>query len=179
MNAKFHSPTWVGLMGIGMALAAGLVFAPGGDDAAAVHAAPDDTASGTTAAAAAVAPAEASAPAVDFDRARRGTSFNVQVTDVFTRKSWEPPAPAPRPVPPAPPVAPPEPVAPPLPFAYVGKLAEEGQEPVYYIEHGPQVMTVRPGGNIGGNYQFVGQNGSELEFTYLPLNTRQTIRIKE
>ncbi len=175
MNGKLSSPTWVGLTGIALALAAGFVFAPGsGDEADAPPPRPDD---GPIAAQA--PQAHASAPAPVLEHARPGHTYRPEVADMFAGRSWEPPAPPPRPMPPAPPAAPPEPVAPPLPFAYVGKLAEEGQEPVYYLEHGPQVMTVRAGADLAGSYRFIGQTGNELEFTYLPLNTRQTIRIKE
>lgn len=100
--------------------------------------------------------------------------------DLFAGHSWQPPPPpAPPPAPPPPPPAPPEPTAPPLPFVYVGTLAEEGQEPVYYLEHGAQVLTLRAGAAIGSEYQLVGPRGNELEFLYLPLDTRQTIRFRD
>jgi hypothetical protein len=70
-------------------------------------------------------------------------------------------------------------VAPPLPFVFVGQLAEEGQTPQFYLEQGAKVLTLAAGATVDGTWQFVGRSGNELEFIYLPLNTRQTIRMRE
>jgi len=125
----------------------------------------------------------AGVPRLALERLRRAAADDAPVsppdTDLFAGRSWQPPAPPP-PAPVAPPpAAPPAPVAPPLPFVYVGTLAEDGQEPVYYLEHGAQVLTLKAGATIGSDYRFDGLRGAELEFHYLPLDQRQTLRIRE
>lgn len=170
--------TWVGATGVALALAAGLVLGNGGSADA-----PDAGSPSTPAAAAPPAresAARPAAPALSLDRLRRHVTVAEPATDLFAGMSWAPPAPAPPPpAPPPPPAAPPEPVAPPLPFVFVGQFAEEGQSPQYYLEHGAKVLTLAPGAGIDGTWQFVGRSGNELEFIYLPLNTRQTIRMPE
>jgi hypothetical protein len=117
---------------------------------------------------------------LSLDRLRRHVAVAEPATDLFAGMSWAPPPPAPPPpAAPAPPAPPPEPVAPPLPFVFVGQFAEEGQSPQFYLEHGAKVLTLAAGATIDGTWQFVGRSGNELEFIYLPLNTRQTIRMLE
>lgn len=167
--------TWVGVTGVALALAAGLVLGSGGStDAPHTGAGP-----------APAAPTRDAAPppavsALPLDRLRRQGSAAAPATDLFAGMSWAPPPPAaPPPAPPAPPPPPAEPVAPPLPFVFVGQLAEEGQTPQFYLEQGAKVLTLAAGATIDGTWQFVGRSGNELEFIYLPLNTRQTIRMRE
>lgn len=100
-------------------------------------------------------------------------------TDVFAGRSWEIPKPPPAPAPVAAP-PPPAPVqAPPLPFVYLGKWAEQGKVTVYYLERGPKLIHAKAGDRLDEHYQLEGHQGADLVFTYLPLQTRQSIRIGE
>lgn len=131
------------------------------------------------------APSPASAPGhLALERLRRAGASGPPVaapdTDLFAGHSWRRPEPAPPPPPPAPPPPPPPaPVAPPLPFVYVGTLAEDGQETLYYLEHGAQVLTVKAGAAIGSDYRLIGPRPGGLEFHYLPLDQRQTLAVRE
>lgn len=170
--------TWVGVTGVALALAAGIVLGSGGSADA-----PDTGSPATPSAAAQPARSAApqpSVPALSLDRLRRHATAAEPAADLFAGMSWAPPPPAPPPPAPPPPAAPPaEPVAPPLPFVFVGQFAEEGQPPQYYLEHGAKVLTLAAGASIDGTWQFVGRSGNALEFIYLPLNTRQTIAMRE
>jgi hypothetical protein len=175
---------WIAAAGVALAATAGVVMGDGEASpdaatapAAAPTAAPEASPRGST-----PRPAQAAAvPAhLSLDRLRRQAPVAPPSVDLFAGPSWQAPAPpAPRPPPPPPPEAPPAPSAPPLPFVYIGTLAEDGQEPVYYLEHGAQVLALKAGAAIGAEYRLVGPHGGELEFHYLPLDTRQTIRIRE
>ena len=70
-------------------------------------------------------------------------------------------------------------MAPPLPFVYVGTLVEEGQQTLYYLEHGAQVLTVPAGAAIGSDYRLIGRAAGGLEFHYLPLDQRQILPVRE
>lgn len=166
------------LGGLALALVAGAVFGNGlmqQDDVAPAPAPRDKPA---RAAGAAPAPA-ASAPTVmlALEKLRRHAAAG-EVADLFAGPSWvakpAPPAPAPPPPPPAP--APP-PTAPPLPFTYIGQMQEEGERTMYYLERGPQVLTVTAGETIDNTYRVEGTREGRLEFTYLPLNTRQGLPV--
>jgi hypothetical protein len=91
---------------------------------------------------------------------------------LFAPHSWyvAPPPPPPVPAPP-----PPAPTAPPFPYTYVGSYAPEGHTPVYFLSRGDRVIDAHVGERLDGVYQFESANGSELVFTYLPLNVRQAL----
>lgn len=91
--------------------------------------------------------------------------------DVFTSKSWYV---APPPPPPAPPVEPAPPTAPPLPFSYLGRF-QDGGKAVIFLVKGGNILTVKEGDIIEGNYRVDGIVGSTLGLTYLPLNIKQTL----
>jgi len=117
--------------------------------------------------------------ALDLDKLRRAALTQGDVTNVFAGTSWVP-KPAPTPPPAAPVNVPaPAPVAPPLPFVYVGQFHEDGQATVYYLERGVQVLTVAAGQDIDASYRLEGLSNGALEFIFLPLNTRQSLRIGE
>lgn len=155
-----------------LALAAGVVLG---------HAPDDDPVDAVAPSVKASPPREVAAPpaplALTLDTLRRGGA--APVADAFAGRSWLPrPVPA-KAAPVAPPPPPPAPVAPPLPFAYIGQWTEEGQATVYYLERGPKLLAVSAGATIDAEYRLEGASGGELAFTYVPLNTRQTIRIGE
>ncbi len=81
------------------------------------------------------------------------------------------PAPAPLPVPPT---------APPLPFtvagAIQGALVAEGQR-VAFLRQRDEVLVVRAGDAIGRSYRVDTITPEKIEFTYLPLNQRQSLSL--
>lgn len=180
MSATLRSH-WIAAGGVLLAAAAGVLLgegqAPPAETAPAAMAPEQPERS---------APSPAPAPAAThlaLDRLRRVDPSQPPVTapdtDLFAGHSWRRPEPQPPPAPPPPAPPPPAPVAPPLPFAYVGRLAEEGQETLYYLEHGAQVLTVKAGATIGSDYRLIGRGAGGLEFHYLPLDERQTLPVRE
>lgn len=155
--------------GIALALVAGVVLGDVPDEA--TEAAP-------------ASPAQEAAPAVtelSLHKLRRTPWSEGPVTNVFAGTTWAPraapaPSPPPAPVAEAPPAAP---VAPALPFVYVGQFQEEGQPTVYYLERGVQVLLVSAGQNVDASYRLEGLSNGALQFIFLPLNTRQSLRIGE
>lgn len=66
------------------------------------------------------------------------------------------------------------PEAPPLPFSYLGKLDENGQT-VIFLARDQRLYTVHIGDQLDSQYRLDALNNMQLEFTYLPLNTKQTL----
>lgn len=69
------------------------------------------------------------------------------------------------------------PVAPPLPFRLVGAIEDERGKAVFLLE-GSQVRMVRPGEQVAGSYRLDRITPAGVEFTYLPLNTKQTLALR-
>lgn len=86
----------------------------------------------------------------------------------FGARSWTPPPP-----PPPPPAAP---HAPPLPFGFLGKHLQAGVWQVY-LTVGEDVRLARVAAVIDGQYRVESIVPPRIEFTYLPLNERQTLDI--
>ena len=78
--------------------------------------------------------------------------------------------------PPEPP--PPPPMAPPLPFVAIGSIegidVTSGQ-PVAFLQQQDALLIVRKGESIGQLYRVESVSSDKVEFTYLPLNQRQTL----
>src|SRR5262249_36862240 len=91
----------------------------------------------------------------------------VPATDPFAPKSFAPPQAA------AQPAAPAKPEAPPLPFRYLGKLIEDGKLSVF-LANGGESLSVTAGARIG-DYRVDKVTKSEIQFTYLPLKTKQSL----
>lgn len=118
------------------------------------------------------------------DRAATETGVNLSALTVardpgdarelFEAKSWFV---APPPPPPAPPTPPPEPTAPPLPFRFVGRLDDGSGSVTYFVNQGTSLRAMKVGESIDGTYRFDSDSGGVLQFTFLPLNTRQTLAI--
>jgi len=92
--------------------------------------------------------------------------------DVFSAKNPQRRTPAPPPQA----VSEPAPTAPPLPFTYVGKMVD-GNRLTIYIASPDRNYAVTAGDVIDGTYRVEEAQDSQLVFTYLPLNIRQTISI--
>jgi hypothetical protein len=65
--------------------------------------------------------------------------------------------------------------APPLPFRYFGKVIEDGKLEVFVL-NGEETVGVKAGAKVG-DYRVDKVSESSITFTYLPLNTRQTLDI--
>lgn len=66
-----------------------------------------------------------------------------------------------------------KPEAPPLPFRYLGKLIEDGKLSVF-LANGEESITAKPGARVG-DYRIDKVTESEVQFTYLPLKTKQSL----
>ncbi len=70
----------------------------------------------------------------------------------------------------------PAPQAPPLPFIYLGQVNENGKT-VYFLSREQLLYTVHAGDMLDGQYRLDEGSQSRLEFTYLPLNMKQTLTL--
>lgn len=104
------------------------------------------------------------------------TQFDALEQNPFDAKTWYVPPPPP-PVVAAQPQEPPKPTAPPLPFAYVGQMEEENGRTVVYLAQGNRALTVGAGANIDGHYRVDSIEDAAIQFTYLPLDIKQTLYI--
>lgn len=90
--------------------------------------------------------------------------------DPFARRSFAPPAPQEAPAAPA------QPTAPPLPFTYVGKMIEDGKLTVF-VARGAESLALTGKQKIDDSYRVEAVSESSVTFTFLPLKTRQELRI--
>lgn len=65
---------------------------------------------------------------------------------------------------------------PPLPFQFLGRFVDEGKA-AYFLQAGERNMVARPGDTIDERYRFDGVVQGALQFTYLPLNLKQTLAV--
>ena len=126
---------------------------------------------------ASVAPAAANDTDVERARERlRGRDRSEPVRDAFAPRSWAPAQPEPQPFVPPPQTAPNASVAPPLPYEYLGQLSEQGRTLVFLARGETPVM-----GGVGeildGTYRIERIAATTVEFTYLPLDTRQVLTV--
>jgi hypothetical protein len=106
--------------------------------------------------------------ALDLSKLERGRA-EAPAADPFAPKNFNPPAreaqqAAARPA---------KPEAPPLPFRYLGKLIEDGKLSVF-LANGGESVTAKAGERIG-DYSVDSVTESEVQFTYLPLKTKQSL----
>lgn len=97
-------------------------------------------------------------------------TLDSDAVDIFRPKSWYIAPPPPKPVPPPPPSAPP------LPFTYLGRI-EEGDVTKVFVARQGSNYSVRKGDVIDSTYRVDEITPGAITFTYLPLNTRQTLPI--
>ena len=108
---------------------------------------------------------------IDLEKLERRESATAPQSDPFA----QPAEPQPRPAAARP--APVEkPSAPPLPFKYFGKLTEKGKTEVY-VMRGDELLTIAAGQNIG-EYRVDSVSEASIAFTYLPLETKQTMELQ-
>lgn len=134
----------------------------------------------------AVAPLVATAAAAPANRAlaiepRRGLDDEEAAT-LFAKQSWQPETPkkimldqqaaqATRTVAAVDANAPP-----PLPFQFLGRFVDEGKA-AYFLQAGERNVVARPGDTLEERYRFDGVVQGALQFTYLPLNLKQTLAV--
>ena len=132
------------------------------------------------------APLPAASTAAQTNRAlaiepRRGLDDEEAAT-LFTKQSWQPETPkkimldqqaaeASRTVATIDANAPP-----PLPFQFLGRFVDEGKA-AYFLQAGERNVVARPGDMLEERYRFDGVVQGALQFTYLPLNLKQTLAV--
>lgn len=65
---------------------------------------------------------------------------------------------------------------PPLPFQFLGRFVDEGKA-AYFLQAGERNVVARPGDTLEERYRFDGVVQGALQFTYLPLNQKQTLAV--
>ena len=106
------------------------------------------------------------AEGLDLSKLERAAAGAVPGADPFAPKNFSP-AQAPQQAARA------RPEAPALPFRYLGKLIEDGKLSVF-LANGAESLSVAAGDRIG-EYRVDKVTESEVQFTYLPLKTKQSL----
>ncbi|MDB5912851.1 MAG: prolin-rich transrane protein, partial [Ramlibacter sp.] len=109
-----------------------------------------------------------------FPRVEPDVGIEEAASHSFAAMSWHVAPPPPPPAPAVKPEPPPPPTAPPMPFTYMGRY-EDGAEKVILLVRGDRVYTVSVGEVIEDTYRIERLGERQLELTYLPLGTLQTI----
>ena len=119
-----------------------------------------------------------SLPDLDLDKLYRSVRSN-RITDLFASKaSVPPPPPVAIVVAPPPPPPPAPPAAPPLPFRYFGKWID-GDRTVVFLWNASEGYSVAAGDTLEGTYRIDAITDSSVDFTYLPLGSKQTLPISK
>ena len=115
-----------------------------------------------------VALAQPAAPvqSLDLSRLERPAPGTPPAADPFAPKSFAPAQASQQ-------AAQAKPEAPPLPFRYLGKLIEDGKLSVF-LANGEESLSAVAGQRIG-EYRVDKVTESEIQFTYLPLKTKQSL----
>jgi len=117
-------------------------------------------------------------PDLDLEKLNRPAKAG-KITDLFAPKTaMLAPPPAPVAVAPPPRAPPPAPTAPPLPFRYFGKWVD-GQKTVVFLWRNNEGYSASAGDTVDGTYRVESITESSVDFTYLPLGTKQTLPIIE
>lgn len=117
-------------------------------------------------------PPAATPPGAPAESQEAPSRLALSRANLFPEQTWyvaPPPPPAPPPY-----VAPP-PQAPALPFSYMGRW-EDGGETTYYLTRGSLPVSVRAGQVLDGVWRLEPVSGAQLNFTYLPLDQRRSLR---
>jgi hypothetical protein len=93
---------------------------------------------------------------------------------LFSRGSWFVPPPPSKPAPVVAPPPPPPPTAPDLPYTFLGKYSE-GDLQLVILSRGNRVITASRGDVLENMYRIDRIEANNVIFTYLPLNTSQTL----
>ncbi len=163
---------WLLILGAGAVVAFLAMHAPSGDDVAKNAVTVQKTARSTV---------NTELAQLDLDKLKPRHFRTKTEKDIFKSKSWyvpPPPPPPPKPVKLPPPPPPPPPSAPPLPYSFMGSYQEPGGKQVIYLTKAGRIYTVSQGETLDGIYQVDGINNGNFSMTYLPLNIKQTLRIR-
>ena len=106
------------------------------------------------------------AQGLDLSKLERAQA-DAPAADPFAPKSFAPPQAPQRQATQA------KPESPPLPFRYLGKLIEDGKLSVF-LANGNESLIARAGERVG-DYRVDKVTESEVQFTYLPLKTKQSL----
>jgi len=118
----------------------------------------------------------AAAPRHDHNLARQ--PWTAAGADPFRSVSFAPPPAAPVLAQAPPPAAEEKPVAPPFPYQFFGRMvAVDGKTLTYLIRDG-NLVQVREGEVIDGNYRIDAASETQLQVTYLPLNEQSTLALQ-
>src|SRR3989441_3710806 len=93
-------------------------------------------------------------------------------SQLFSSRSWQPPAPR---ISTAPHV-PPAPTAPPMPYRYAGKLVQGGRQLVL-LAKGDMVFPIKEGETLDGGYRVESIGETQVTLTYLPLAHEERIAV--
>ena len=111
---------------------------------------------------------------------RRNLDDDEEAASLFARQSWQTPQnimPGQQTVQAdASPVAADPNAPPPLPFQFLGRFVDEGKA-AYFLQAGERNLVARPGDLLEERYRFDGVVQGALQFTYLPLNQKQTLAV--
>jgi hypothetical protein len=102
---------------------------------------------------------------IDLAKLQRGEASLPQVDPFASIKGMEKAAPAAQ--------AASKPSAPPLPFQYFGRLTEKGKTEVF-VMRGDELLSIAAGQKLG-DYRVDQVTESRIQFTYLPLKTKQSL----
>lgn len=116
------------------------------------------------------------APADELTLSPRGGK-EVEIGELFAAPAAAAPiAPPPAVVASVKPPEPPAPTAPPLPFTYFGRMTKSGKVVVYLLRN-QELVLAEAGATLDGKYRVETISASAVQFTYLPLETRQDLNI--
>lgn len=104
----------------------------------------------------------------------RVTLLEDSAARLFSKGSWFVPPPPPKPMPVVAPPPPPPPKAPALPYVFLGKYSE-GDLQLVILSRGNRVVTASKGDVLENIYRIDRIEANNVIFTYLPLNTSQTL----
>jgi hypothetical protein len=96
---------------------------------------------------------------------------DVEISNIFTSRDWQPPPPKVAAKPPPPP----PPSAPPMPFTVFGQMVEDGRITVF-LNGNERSHAVKVGDVINKAYRVDMIKDGVVVLTYLPLNQQQTLR---
>lgn len=112
----------------------------------------------------------AATPDLPLDMLKRAPP-DVEISNIFTARNWQPPPPKAT----AKSLAPPPPTAPPLPFTVFGQMVEGGRTTVFLNDQ-DRSHAAKVGDVINKAYRVDAIRDDAVVLTYLPLNQQQTLR---